>query len=126
MRRERPRIVKIAAKAQSAADCLRLRNAATGREPQDRHGAVWLNQRALPSHFGSCWTYAGTAAPGQYSARELAGTRVRDVGPATQVFAVTGRPLEHSASPVMHNAAFKALGIDAVYVTLGPRALPTP
>jgi len=75
--------------------------------------------RALPSHFGSCWTYAGTAAPGQYSARELAGQfRVRDVGPATQLFAVTGRPLDHSASPVMHNAAFKALGIDAVYVPL--------
>ena len=32
MRRERPRIVKIAAKAQSAADCPRLRNAAHGQQ----------------------------------------------------------------------------------------------
>ncbi len=121
MRRERPDVVKISAMATSAADCLRLRDAARGQP-----GTVVIGMgpfgritRALPSRFGSCWTYAGTAAPGQYSTRELAEQfRVRDVGPATQVFAVTGRPLEHSASPAMHNAAFKALGIDAVYVPL--------
>ncbi len=30
-----------------------------------------------------------------------------------------GWPVEHSASPAMHNAAFRALGIDAVFVALG-------
>jgi 3-dehydroquinate dehydratase/shikimate dehydrogenase len=121
MRRERPRIVKIAAMAQSAADCLRLRNAASGQPGTVVIGLGPFGRitRALPSHFGSCWTYAGTAAPGQYTARELTGQfRVRDVGSTTQVFAVTGRPLDHSASPAMHNAAFKALGVDAVYVPL--------
>lgn len=34
----------------------------------------------------------------------------------TQVFGVTGAPVSHSVSPAMHNAAFAALGMDAVYV----------
>ena len=31
------------------------------------------------------------------------------------VYGVIGRPIKHSLSPVMHNAAFKELGIDAEY-----------
>jgi shikimate dehydrogenase len=37
---------------------------------------------------------------------------------ATQVFAVLGRPVRHSASPALHNAWFAAHGLDAVYVAL--------
>lgn len=33
-------------------------------------------------------------------------------------FGVVGDPVEHSRSPAIHNAAFAALGIDAVYVLL--------
>lgn len=36
----------------------------------------------------------------------------------TRVFALLGRPVAHSLSPRMHNAAFAALGLDAVYVAL--------
>jgi shikimate dehydrogenase len=32
-----------------------------------------------------------------------------------KVFAVFGDPIEHSLSPIMHNAAFKALGMDCAY-----------
>lgn len=35
---------------------------------------------------------------------------------STRVFCVIGDPIEHSLSPIMHNAAFKHLKIDAVYV----------
>ena len=35
-----------------------------------------------------------------------------------RVFAVLGDPVQHSLSPVMHNAAFRALGLSAVYVPL--------
>lgn len=34
----------------------------------------------------------------------------------TQIFGIMGSPIEHSLSPAMHNAAFEALGIHAVYV----------
>ena len=34
----------------------------------------------------------------------------------TNPFAVLGHPIGHTLSPVMHNAAFKALGMDAVYL----------
>lgn len=33
----------------------------------------------------------------------------------TRVFGVMGCPISHSLSPVMHTAAFRALGLDAVY-----------
>ncbi|MCK5660986.1 MAG: shikimate dehydrogenase, partial [Methanosarcinales archaeon] len=33
----------------------------------------------------------------------------------TKIFAVFGDPIGHSLSPVMHNAAFRALGMDCTY-----------
>ena len=36
----------------------------------------------------------------------------------TRVFAVLGAPVSQSLSPVMHNAAMRVLGLDAVYVAL--------
>ncbi len=36
----------------------------------------------------------------------------------SRVFAILGDPVAHSLSPIMHNAAFQALGISAVYVPL--------
>jgi shikimate dehydrogenase len=40
------------------------------------------------------------------------------IGGKTRVFAVLGDPVAHSLSPAMHNAAFRALGLDAVYVAI--------
>ncbi|MEP7228129.1 MAG: shikimate dehydrogenase [Gemmatimonadales bacterium] len=37
---------------------------------------------------------------------------------STRVLAILGNPVAHSLSPVMQNAAFRALGIQAVYVPL--------
>ena len=34
----------------------------------------------------------------------------------TQPFAVLGHPIGHTLSPVMHNAALQALGMDAIYL----------
>lgn len=45
----------------------------------------------------------------------------------TQPFAVLGHPIGHTLSPVMHNAAFEALGLDAIYLAfdVAPAALLT-
>ncbi|MCG8424539.1 MAG: shikimate dehydrogenase [Proteobacteria bacterium] len=42
----------------------------------------------------------------------------RPVNAKTAIAAVIGSPVAHSLSPVLHNAAFAAAGIDAVYVAL--------
>jgi shikimate dehydrogenase len=40
------------------------------------------------------------------------------IGGSTRVFAILGDPVAHSLSPVMQNAAFRALGLKAVYVPI--------
>ena len=40
------------------------------------------------------------------------------IGGATRVAGVMGWPIEHSLSPVIHNAAYEALGIDWIYIAL--------
>jgi shikimate dehydrogenase len=40
------------------------------------------------------------------------------IGGSTRLLALLGDPTAHSLSPVMHNAAITALGLDAVYVAL--------
>ena len=40
------------------------------------------------------------------------------IGARTRVFAILGDPVAHSLSPAMHNAAFRAVGLDACYVGL--------
>jgi len=40
----------------------------------------------------------------------------------TNVFGIIGDPVEHSLSPAMHNAAFKKLGFDSIYVPFHVKA----
>ena len=40
----------------------------------------------------------------------------RSITPATRICAVIGNPVAHSLSPALHNAAFRELGLDFVYV----------
>jgi shikimate dehydrogenase len=42
----------------------------------------------------------------------------------TQIYGVIGYPLGHTLSPVMHNAAFKANGLNAAYLSFETRDLP--
>ncbi len=83
-------------------------------------GATGFASRALPAKFGSIWTYCGDGvAPGQVpAARLLREFRFGRASVDAAVYAVVGRPIMHSLSPAMHNAAFDALGTDAVYVPL--------
>jgi len=43
------------------------------------------------------------------------------IGGTTRVCAVIGDPIKHSLSPPMHNAAFRSLGMDLVYVAFRVR-----
>ena len=121
MQADQPDVIKVAVMARSVNDCLTLRSAFEG---DDSHvavamGSAGLLTRTFPALFGSRWTYAGSAAPGQLSTRELITTyRVRDTTPSTELYALLGAPLGHSASPAMHNAGFVDAGLDALYVPL--------
>lgn len=83
-------------------------------------GACGVPSRILGQRLGNRWIYAGDGvAPGQLPLCRLTDEfHVRRIGTHTQVFGVTGRPVQHSLSPVMHNAGFAALGMDAVYLPL--------
>lgn len=120
----RAAVVKVAVAVARLQDTLRL--FAWGRAHRDRGvvalgmGAAGLPTRILAAHAGSRWTYAGDGwAPGQIPPRRLLDEfRYRRVTPTTAVYGVLGRPIGHSLSPALHNAAFEALGVDAVYVPL--------
>ena len=83
-------------------------------------GEAGVPSRLLATHYGSRWTYAGPAvAPGQLPAETMADDyHFFRVEPGTRIFGVVSTNAMHSLSPVMHNAAFEAAGIDAVYVPL--------
>ncbi len=86
-------------------------------------GEAGVPSRLLAAHYGSRWTYAGRGvAPGQIPAETMADDfHFFRVGPETRIFGVVSTNAMHSLSPVMHNAAFEAAGIDAVYVPLRAR-----
>ncbi|HEX6984201.1 MAG TPA: shikimate dehydrogenase, partial [Planctomycetaceae bacterium] len=87
-------------------------------------GEVGVASRLLCGKFGSPFTYATFSrdrelAPGQLSFDEMRGIyRYDDVDADTEVYAVAGDPVAHSYSPLIHNAAFRAAGVNAVYVPL--------
>jgi 3-dehydroquinate dehydratase/shikimate dehydrogenase len=85
-------------------------------------GEAGLLTRVLAPSRGAFLTYgaldAGQAtAPGQTTARELRELyRVPLVNERTLVTGLVGSPVSHSLSPHIHNSAFAALGLDAVYI----------
>ena len=113
--------IKVAVAAARLSDTLPLR--AIGRAGSAvvvGMGDAGLPSRLLASRYGSRWTYAGAdIAPGQIPAERMIGEfRFRRIGPATRLFGVVSTNALHSLSPALHNAAFRDLEIDAVYVPL--------
>ena len=92
-------------------------------------GPLGTLTRILAGRYEAPFTFAAAAAgvesaPGQLTLPDMAELyRVREVGRDTRVFGILGRSVGHSLSPVIHNSAFKARGIDARYVTLESEAL---
>jgi 3-dehydroquinate dehydratase/shikimate dehydrogenase len=116
-------VIKVAVTAAQPRDSAALRRSLFG-DADAAPGTIGIAMgkagelsRMLPAKFSGEWMYAGAAAPGQFSVDDMA-TRFRahEVTAATRVFGIAGKPLSHSASPAMHNAAFTHAGIDAVFV----------
>ncbi|HYE05954.1 MAG TPA: type I 3-dehydroquinate dehydratase [Planctomycetota bacterium] len=85
-------------------------------------GEYGMPSRILAGAWGAFLTFArlddeeGTA-PGQPFLRDLLRLyRVRAQGPQTRIFGVIGNRVQHSLSPLVHNAAFASHALDAVYV----------
>jgi 3-dehydroquinate dehydratase / shikimate dehydrogenase len=116
-------VAKLAITAHGLRDAARLATLprrADGKQVLLAMGAPGLVTRIAPGRFGSEWTYAGDAwAPGQVPASRLRDEfRFGEVSDRAALYGVAARPSGHSMSPVMHNAAFRAAGLDAVYIPL--------
>ncbi len=124
-------VVKIAVTPRSVADVGRVlafaRRAAAGGGPPVvaiAMGPLGIATRILSGRHGAPFTFASASAgaesaPGQIPASLMAGLfRVGSLTSATRVYGVLGSDVTGSLSPVLHNRAFEARGIDAVYVPL--------
>lgn len=130
MRSTGAEVIKIAIAADRLTDAATLMDLAQDpalAESDDINGHVLLAMgqpgvptRILSARLRNRWTYAGDAvAPGQMpAARLLSEFRFRRIRPDAALYGVVGNPISHSLSPVMHNAGFAALGLNAVYVPL--------
>jgi 3-dehydroquinate dehydratase/shikimate dehydrogenase len=128
MARTGARVLKIAAHAEDLTDCARVlglieRARRDGLEMiAVSMGEAGLPTRVLATAFGAALTYGSLeagreTAPGQLSARALRELyRVRELNRETAVTGLVGSPVAHSLSPHMHNAAFDARGLNAVYI----------
>lgn len=68
-----------------------------------------------PVVYGSVGEVA--AAPGQPTlARLVADYGLPDLPPVERLFGIVGNPVSHSLSPRLHNAAYRSLGLPALYV----------
>jgi 3-dehydroquinate dehydratase/shikimate dehydrogenase len=125
MRATGAEVVKIAVKATRLTDCLGLLRVGTAAQQQERTvliamGEPGLVTRICASRFGSAWTYAGNL----HTVNQIDATAMLDeyrfqaIGPDTELYGLTGSPIAHSVSPAMHNAAFAAIGRNAVYLPL--------
>jgi 3-dehydroquinate dehydratase/shikimate dehydrogenase len=120
-------VVKVATMALSVADASRvLQLVAKAQAPTVgiAMGPLGVFTRVLGTKFGAPLTYAGfnperIFAPGMLTLQELTRDYHYDqIDAGSEIYAVLGDPVGHSLSPALHNAAFRHLGLNKVYVPL--------
>jgi 3-dehydroquinate dehydratase / shikimate dehydrogenase len=114
--------IKIAALSKNIADSVRLLKWAEGSKDciAVPMGEVGLPARILALKHGSTLEYApvgASTAPGQVSLHDLKHLyRAHQLNRSTRIFGVIGNPIGHSLSPLLHNSAYAARKINAVYL----------
>ena len=130
-------VVKIAVQANDIVDCIPVFNLLDRARSEGRDviaiamGYAGLATRILGPSRGAFLTYAALAedsatAPGQITAEQIRSVyHVDDIDRETMICGLVGRPVMHSVSPHMHNAAFHTAGINGVYLPLEVRDVKT-
>ncbi len=120
-----PDVVKIVTLAKTPADNIRMLQVVRD-SPKPTVGfcmgdlGVW--SRICCAKYGSPFTYATfsserTMAPGQLTYEETRDVFHFDrINRETRVFGVVADPVSHSLSPLIHNAAYRHFGLNAVYL----------
>jgi len=127
--REPAHVVKMACKAGTIVDALRMldalrASAAVRPTIALSMGEAGLLTRVLAGKFGADLTFAALeagqeSAPGQVSLADFKHLYRWDaIDGSTQVYGVIGCPVGHSMSPAMLNAAFGEAGVNGVYLPL--------
>jgi 3-dehydroquinate dehydratase/shikimate dehydrogenase len=118
-------IVKIATMARRTSDNLRMLSLVrSARVPTVGicMGDIGIPSRVLVGRCGAPFTFATfhedrVIAPGQIGWRRMRDVyRYDSITDVTKIYGVVADPVAHSLSPVVHNAALAAAGIDAVYL----------
>jgi 3-dehydroquinate dehydratase/shikimate dehydrogenase len=125
MCRQDPDVVKLAVKAESPADNLRvLELMQSSKTPTVAHcmGDLGIPSRILGAKFGAPLAYCAfnterELAPGMLSFDDMVHVyRHHEINAATRVYGVIGDPVAQSLSPLLHNQAFRKMGLNCVYV----------
>lgn len=120
-------VPKLAWKAKGLEDCalaMRLLKSSPRPAVALAMGEAGMPSRILAKKGGAFMTFAALdkasgTAPGQPLLSEMKNLyRWDDIKPTTKVYGVIGCPVGHSMSPAIHNAGFKEVGFDGVYVPM--------
>ncbi len=117
---------KLVTTARKPSDICKVLSLARG-QPRTRTIVLSMGEMGFPSRvlsplFGGAFTYAapcaaGGTAEGQVGARTLRHMyRLEKLSRSSKVYGVIADPVGHSISPAVHNRAFQARRVDAVYL----------
>ena len=127
---KRARAVKIVGTARRPSDLVKVRDLlrkidrATPPLITFCMGAEGTLSRIMALAWGSWATYASAgsgreSAPGQLSLPDLLGMyRIEEIDDETRLAGIVGTPLGHTLSPAIHNAGYRADGLNFRYVPL--------